>query len=171
MLPATIGVTSRAQLTYSYDANANVKSITDLVFGGENRSLTYDELDRLKTASGPWGSGYFNYDSLGNITYKNLGSQSYTLAYDRNKNRLSGVTGSKSYQFEYDIQGNIKNNGHHSLTFDKANLMLNVNGGSVASYDYDPHKRRVKVTELDKLPIKFTTKQGSFCTSLKSRIV
>ncbi|PCJ47682.1 MAG: hypothetical protein COA74_11145 [Gammaproteobacteria bacterium] len=167
MLPATIGVTSRAQLTYSYDANANVKSITDLVFGGENRSLTYDELDRLKTASGPWGSGYFNYDSLGNITYKNLGSQSYTLAYDRNKNRLSGVTGSKSYQFEYDIQGNIKNNGHHSLTFDKANLMLNVNGGSVASYDYDPHKRRVKVTEAGQVTYQVYNKAGQFLHKFK----
>ena len=50
-----IGVLS---VIYTYDANANVASITDALGGTTSRSMGYDNLDRLKTVSarGMWGS-------------------------------------------------------------------------------------------------------------------
>ncbi|WP_196141160.1 RHS repeat domain-containing protein [Aliikangiella sp. G2MR2-5] len=147
MLPDVVGVDSRAKVNYDYDANANVTRITDYISSSENRTMSYDGLDRLKTANGPWGTGSFNYDALGNITYKKLGSRNYTYSYNRSTNKLSSVTGSRSYSFGYDAHGNVKSNGRHTFAYDKANLMLTVNSGSVARYGYDAHKRRAKVID------------------------
>jgi hypothetical protein len=57
-------------LTYEYQNNGNISQITDAT-RTETFSYAYDELDRLKTVSGPYGQN-FNYNSIGNITDKSL---------------------------------------------------------------------------------------------------
>lgn len=44
-------------------------------FKSSSRSVAmqYDGLDRLDVANGAWGSGSFDYDTLGNLTYKSVG--------------------------------------------------------------------------------------------------
>lgn len=160
LFPETVGVSNRAQVTYGYDANANITSITDHIISSENKSMIYDGLDRLDSASGPWGTSSFVYDSLGNIKNKQLGSKSYNYNYSEKTNLLTSVTGSKTYQFEYDVNGNVQSNGHHNFHYDKANLLLSVNNGNVANFNYDAHKRRVKVTEDDKTIYQFYTLSG-----------
>ena len=53
-------------ISYTYDANGNVESKS---VGGSTLSYTYDELNRIKTATGHYGQtiGY-QYDAVGNIT-------------------------------------------------------------------------------------------------------
>jgi len=52
---------------YTYDNVGNIKRITDAV-GGANQTYSYDDLDRLKQASGPYGTKAYAYDSIGNMT-------------------------------------------------------------------------------------------------------
>ncbi|MEM6554735.1 MAG: hypothetical protein AAF642_02610, partial [Pseudomonadota bacterium] len=51
-------------MDYQYDVRGKVSNITNYAVSGQNRSFTYDARGRLVTASGPWGSGSFEYDGL-----------------------------------------------------------------------------------------------------------
>lgn len=125
---------------YQYDANHNIETIGDLVVPAKNISLTYDGLDRLDTAAGFWGTGSFEYDSLGNIEKKTLGNQSLTYAYNTS-NRLTGITGGVSRSFGYDTRGNITSNGVRAFNFNLANQLITSGANS---YQYDGYNRRVK---------------------------
>lgn len=161
-MPETIAVAGVASLTYQYDANNNIRSITDNLIAGESKSMTYDGLDRLKTVSGPWGNANYSYDPLGNIRTKTIGNKSYTYNYDYLRNLLSSVSGSKVYSFEYDTQGNVLNNGHDAFIYDKANHMLSVNGGSTSSNEYDAHKRRVWINREGSKTYQVYSQSGAF---------
>mgnify|MGYP006169580905 CR=1 FL=1 len=67
--------------------------------------MQYDGLDRLDVANGAWGSGGFDYDALGNLTYKTVGGVGSSYSYNSSTNRLSTVTG--GYSFSYDDRGNV----------------------------------------------------------------
>ncbi|WP_164852328.1 colicin E5-related ribonuclease [Rheinheimera riviphila] len=137
----TQGNTNKVAQRYAYDPNNNIESIVNLVDSSKSISLTYDGLDRLNTASGYWGSGNFVYDTLGNLTQKNLGTQQLTYQYNQTSKRLDSVTG--GYTFSYDDRGNVTNNGKRSFTFNRANQL--TNSGTIG-YVYDGHNRRVKKT-------------------------
>lgn len=125
-----------------YDKSLNIAGLTDGIDSHYNLGMTYDGLDRLDTASGPWGAGDIDYDLLGNIERMTLGTSLLDYAYDA-KNRLDTVTGSKSYSFGYDGRGNVTANGSRVFTYNLANQMT-VSGSN--SYQYDGHGKRVKST-------------------------
>jgi YD repeat-containing protein len=54
---------------YSYDANGNVGSITDLQESIGSRTMLYDDLDRLTGVDAPalWSSATYGYDALDNL--------------------------------------------------------------------------------------------------------
>ena len=68
------GSNAAVGLNYSYDADARITAITDSVNPSQNRAFTYDALDRLIAATGPWGpnnnganqNAQYIYDALGN---------------------------------------------------------------------------------------------------------
>lgn len=135
------------QLDPSYDLNSNITQILD---ASDNHAydvtnLTYDGLDRLKTANGHWGAGSYHYDALGNITSRTLNNSTLGYVYDNN-NRLSHLTGSHAYRYQYNPQGNMTHNGRYSLTFNRANQLISAKG---LSYVYDGYNRRVRQTKTD----------------------
>jgi RHS repeat-associated protein len=127
-------------LKYTYDNDNNVKVITDSATGAQSRSLFYDGLDRLTTASGVWGSATYGYDSLDNLRTETIGAQTINTNYNANTNRIDGVSGSISRAYGYDAQGNLRANGVNSFLFDVANRLVQTAG--VASYRYDGNGRR-----------------------------
>lgn len=135
------GSTNRMGQRYGYDDNDNLDAITDLATAGQSISMTYDDLDRLDTASGIWGSGSFSYDSLGNLSSKVLGTQNLSYSYHSTSKRLNTVSG--GYSFSYDDRGNVINNGKRAFQFNRANQL--TSSGTI-SYQYDGHGRRVKKT-------------------------
>ncbi len=135
------GSSYKSRHRYLYDNNSNVDYISDLTDSTYNIDLGYDDLDRLESASGKWGSGSFIYDQLGNLQSKNLGSQTLTYHYDTTKNRLSSVSGAEAYSFQYDARGNVANNGRFGLIFNRANQLTNAKGNA---YSYDGYNRLVK---------------------------
>jgi RHS repeat-associated protein len=145
-LKVVLGATTLANLTHSYDANANITFIDDAVHGSSfDRSMGYDDLDRLTSASGFWGSGTYTFDALGNIKTKSEGGTYYGYYYDAN-NRLSYVYGPGTGSVYYDARGNVTSHRGHSYTYNLAgNMVSSTNPG--ISYKYDGHKRRVQKTE------------------------
>jgi len=141
----------------AYDPNANLTSVSDLAGNGPSRSkaMTYDGLDRLKTASAPglWGSESYTYDALDNIRSRVKDGQTYDFVYD-SLNRLRdlkiGPTTVRSYW--YDLLGNVNcrsldgclNGG--GLTYDLANRLQKYDG--IQSNQYDAWGRRLRKTDL-----------------------
>jgi len=144
------GSTRMNYLSYTFDNNANIKSLTDGVNNAYSiTNLNYDGLDRLISTAGNSGVGNstMEYDSLGNITYFTNAARTLDYSYNYSTNRLSSISswGSnpKSYgSLSYDARGNITNNSHFSMGYNLANQMTTANGNS---YLYDGHNRRVKV--------------------------
>ena len=132
------GAVNRYAQRYQYDQTNNLTTITDLVQSSQSVAMSYDGLDRLKTATGPWGAGAFDYDETGNILTKELGSQKLLYSYDLTSKRLNTVTG--GYAFSYDDRSNVTHNGKLAFNYNRANQLINAAG---LSYSYDGHGRRV----------------------------
>jgi YD repeat-containing protein len=74
---ASLATGTFLNLTYGYYNNGNITSITP------GKTYTYDALDRLGTATGPWGSLGWTYGGVGNRQTEN--TNSYTYAPSTNK--------------------------------------------------------------------------------------
>jgi YD repeat-containing protein len=71
------GTANIQYLSYSYNADNNPTTITDNVTGANTQTLTYDQIDRLKSAIGVYGTvSSITYDS--NSNRKTYGAISYT---------------------------------------------------------------------------------------------
>lgn len=131
------GTGAATDLSYVYDGLANVTSITNTLDATDSKSMTYDGVDRLRTA----GTSSVLYDPADNIT-------SYitpvgTLTYSYIGNRLDSISGYRSASFNYDAYGNVTGNGTRNFNYDDAGNLRSVDGGNSANYDYDGKNRRV----------------------------
>lgn len=136
-IAAAQGNTGISNLTYQYEANGNVSSITDGINSQYNRSFIYDGLNRLKTAMGNWGTASYAYDGLGNLTSKSIGADNYVYNYTAN-NTLDSVTDNNNplYQYAYDNYGNITSDGNtRNMVFDDAQ---NLTQASVTNTSTSP---------------------------------
>lgn len=130
----------------SYDYNDNLAHLIDWVDRNNDvDNLTYDGVDRLKSADGKWGTGRYNYDGLGNVLSRSLNNSTITYNYN-SLNRLNNLTGAYAYGYQYDTRGNVTNNGRYSLAYNLGEQMTSAKG---ISYVYDGHNRRVKQTKAD----------------------
>ncbi|MGA8855844.1 MAG: RHS repeat-associated core domain-containing protein, partial [Candidatus Bathyarchaeia archaeon] len=134
-------------LNYAYDANGNPTGVNG---GGE--TYGYDELNRLTSASGPFGTLSYSYDQVGNrlsevvngtgtTTYsygnynKLLSAGSATYTYDNNGNTVSKSSDSNSWTYAYDYENRLK--------------QVNLNGQSVLQALYDGDGRRIQTVTGD----------------------
>jgi len=122
-------------LTYDYSPRGLITDMIDGVDASNTRSYLYDGQGRLTDASGPWGSGAFTYDSLGNIHAKTLGNRQIDLSYN-SRNRLSqsvdsGETGTRNIQ--YDSRGNITSIGGVQMSYDAADRPTGLSGDTAGS--------------------------------------
>lgn len=146
---------------YLYDGLGNLTTITDAADAGRNRSLGYDDLNRLNVANGPWGSGAITYDGAGNIRSQGFGSYSLTYAYD-SQNRLSGVSGSHNSTYSYDGRGNVTADGAATYQYDSAPNLRCVNcaAGNNIAYGYDGLNKRVTITKAGTTSYEFHAANG-----------
>ena len=77
-------------LTYEYQGNGNIDSITDSVSPDESKVLIYDDVDRLTGITSNLVSGGFEYSPTGNIESKHITGSYLSYAYENNK--LASVT-------------------------------------------------------------------------------
>lgn len=148
-------------LAYNYDAQASqsgastsagnsgqLMAITGTINGAaRGQSFTYDNVARLKTASGPWAGGQINYsyDRWGNRTAAS-GGQTQNVAMQQpggvTNNRIATVN---NVAYEYDAAGNLTsdNGTSNRYRYDAENRLVKVDGTNVI-YTYDSENRRVK---------------------------
>jgi RHS repeat-associated protein len=104
------GGTTIQNLTYGYNLADNVTSITDNLAAGRNQTFTLDDLQRLTSAAGAYGSITYTYDAADNRLTRNLsGGPSETFTYGTTNNRLqsAAVTGQPLRSFTTNAAGDI----------------------------------------------------------------
>lgn len=154
----------------SYDAAGNLTVLNDLLNNLYDRNMTYDGLNRLKTANGAWGSGTINYSTDDDITSKAMGTNSLNYNYS-SSNKISSVSGLQSFitpaNYSYDVYGNITQKANNSFgwtyTYDDASNLRQVRDKSntlLRSYDYSGQKQRIKSTKPDETRIHIVSKSG-----------
>ena len=148
------GTTNVFYLDLDYDLNGNVTWRSDTV-APRTESYTYDELDRLRSASVVSGTGYqtnATYDAAGNIVtkdgfYYNYMSSAYPQAVtDIRFPPGPPYNGAVVKAFTYDSNGNIKTPWSGGTitysSFDKPRRF--VNGTTTIDFKYDPDRNRVQ---------------------------
>jgi YD repeat-containing protein len=121
----------------NYDGVGNVRGIADSR-AGMGQQFGYDALDRLASASGPYGSITFAYDAHGNRIDAGGAYQ-----YQSGTMRLVGQSGAA---YGYDQNGNLRTGPNTSYTYTPDNLLetASLPGGASASYAYDADNWRTK---------------------------
>jgi RHS repeat-associated protein len=141
----TIGGSGTAvNTTYQYDAGDRQTTITDYVSGGSALATyvyTYDQANRVTSEKDAEGTASFTYD---------------------NSNELTGVTGSRTESYTYDLNGNRTGTGYSTTvmneihtspglitySYDNAGNTISANsGGTFTTYTYDYHNRLTGVKQ------------------------
>jgi len=130
--------TSLFGVTYSqYDKVGNVQTINDA--RGTTQAFTYDDLDRLGKAVGPWGTATYVYDAHGN----RLKAGNVTYSYDpanRFRMKSDGI-----FTLGYDTNGNVISAPQTIYTYTPENRLASAKVGSATvRFAYDAEDWRVK---------------------------
>lgn len=135
------GTAALQNLIYGYDADNNLKTITDSITAANTQTLGYDHMERLLTAvSGTGGYGSLSYTYDNNSNRLTSGATTYTIA--STSNRLSSV-GATS--IGYTTTGNINAIGSNTMTYNKANQLATATvSGTASTYTYDAIGMRLK---------------------------
>jgi YD repeat-containing protein len=133
-------------LNYAYDPDGNPTSVNS---GQE--TYTYDDINRLTSATGPFGTLSYSYDHVGNrlsalvngtgttYTYgsynKLLSAGSTTYTYDNNGNTATKAQGANSWAYTYDFENRLK--------------LVKLNSQPVLQAIYDGDGRRIETVAGD----------------------
>ena len=134
------GTSNIQYLSYGYDADNNVHTITDNVTGADSQTLAYDVIDRLKSATGAYGTvSSITYDSNSNrLAY---GTTSYVIPGLSNRMSKSGTS-----SISYISTGNMSAIGTAALTYYKSNQLATAKPSTnTSTYYYDAFGQRLKI--------------------------
>jgi len=135
-------------LTYSLDAVGNITGITDQIAAAASQTFGYDDLYRLTSATGAYGTIGYTYDQVGNRLTRTLDGQTDTYAYEPGTHKLTGITGSGAQTFGYDRVGNITSRNTQTLIYNLNNRLIQITdqGTTVGEYVYNGKGQRIKKT-------------------------
>lgn len=93
------------RLSYGYDADYRMTSITDGVTASQSQTYGYDELSRLKSVTGGSGiTGNLSYDPNGN----RLGLGAWSFGYESGSNQITLANVYTPISVQTDGRGNVK---------------------------------------------------------------
>ena len=144
-------------LGYTYDNTGNVHTITDsIVQPAEVTTFTYDEMNRLKTASGGYNASY-GYNPNGTM-YAKSEQYAYTLTYPNagqaHPHAATSATssnGGPTFNMTYDANGNMTVENSDTFTYNGDNQLIKhvISGGVTITYTYDGQGNLVKKSSTD----------------------
>ncbi|WP_444940659.1 PQQ-binding-like beta-propeller repeat protein [Microbulbifer sp. ZKSA004] len=156
LLLESISSSGLMDLTYSYDGVGNVSSIIDGLDSSRTVSASYDDLNRLTSASGAWGTTTYSYTYNGDIDRKTSANSDVEHFYA--SGLLTKTEDKTSINlFDYDSRGNIVRktkyglygSGYVNTYFSKdykydhaSKLRQSVAGGVTKNYFYDGNGQR-----------------------------
>ena len=115
-------------LTYGFNANDEITTITNGVTSALTQNYGYDLLSRLTSVTASGANQSFTYDKVGNRTSHTWGGATDTYSIAAASNRLTAITGPRATTYTINTIGN-------------------VTAGDGASYTYDPFERMVSATK------------------------
>lgn len=128
-------------LNYTYDAAADVKTITDGKYSGINSAgitaTSYDDLQRLTSLTRSGGSPVnFGFNAIGNLTSNGEATNASTYGYS---SRIAhAVTNANGNNYAYDLNGNMLVRGKQHLEYDPENhLVLVRTPAATTTFGYD----------------------------------
>ena len=145
--------TTVQNLVYGYDLASNITSIGDNLTAARSQTFVYDNLNRLTSATGLYGTNTYAYDAVGNrtqrtVTVPSAGTETYTVA--ANSNRLTSIAGAVNRSFTYAASGQAATDQRSpvsawSYTTDKAGRMQAavLNSVTQATFAYDGDELRI----------------------------
>ena len=145
------GVTVQ-NLTNTYDPASNITAITDGVVPRLSQTFTYDDLNRLASASGVYGSQSYTYDGAGNRSTQVVNGTTATYAYSPTANKITTITaGANTRTFSYvptgQVSGDVRD-ASHDYTFvandNGRNASVALNGSTTGAYRYNAFEQRVQ---------------------------
>ncbi len=150
---STGAVAALQDLNYTYDPVGNITAIADTRAPVNNQAFTYDVLDRLVSATGPYGTHTYTYNAIGNIlskagmsyTYPALGQTPTAQTCNRvMPHAVTATSDGKSYA--YDCNGNLLSDGERTFTWDADNRPTAIAraGVGTTTFTYSGDGARVK---------------------------
>jgi len=135
-------------LAYSLDAVGNITGITDQITAAASQTFGYDDLYRLTSATGAYGTIGYTYDQVGNRLTRTLDGQTDTYTYESGTHKLTGITGPGAQTFGYDTVGNITSKNTQTLIYNLNNRLIRITdqGTTVGAYVYNGKGQRIKKT-------------------------
>ncbi len=131
---------------YSYDTVGNIEALTDPL-NGHHQQLSYDDLDRLQTANGPYGNYTYQYDAIGNLTVNpQVSATPYTYPTSGPSSvRPHAVTTAGPNSYTYDANGNMETGAGRTIAWNYENKPLTITqGATTTTFVYDGDGGRVK---------------------------
>ncbi|OOG53327.1 hypothetical protein [Rhodanobacter sp. C03] len=156
----TAGTTTQLSEGMVYDADANIKTVTDPT-GLRSKSFGYDGLNRLTSAvaAGLSINESYTYDALNNLRSRVTGGQTLTYHYNPLWQLGSITNGANTIDtFGYDNDGNQTTKNGNTLQFDQKDQLIQI--PNVDSYAYDASGRRVLKTPVGGSPTASFYDQG-----------
>ena len=137
-------------LNYVFDAEGNKQYEDKIHRPDHSESYSYDDNYRLTGfQKGNLVTG--NFSNQSNYDYDPLGNRQQVITdnilttYANNEmNEYTSISGIPNPV--YDANGNLMEDGTFSYQYDYENRLISVNGGSTATYEYDPLGRRISKT-------------------------
>ncbi|ACM22010.1 RHS repeat protein [Geotalea daltonii FRC-32] len=144
----SIATATLQSLTYGFDANSNITSITNTLDNNKNKTYSYDALNRLKTAAGPWGNLSWTYDGVGNRLTQVDGTATTSYNYQPGSNRLTGITDANTNSLNYDANGNSIADNATTYTYNQNQRLIRAAATQTGDYVYNASGERVKKTTV-----------------------
>ncbi|WP_210410028.1 RHS repeat-associated core domain-containing protein [Leptospira langatensis] len=135
---------------YGYDDKGNYSQIQDLVNPIRNQAFTYDDLNRLTSATGVYGTEAYQYSDSGKLLKK--GNLNYTYGDSLHTNAVTQVSGnSTNYTYSYDASGNVINRNGLTLAYNPFQKLKSIQteSGDTVAFDYDFTGTRIRKTSLN----------------------
>jgi RHS repeat-associated protein len=142
---ATIVAGGLYSVSYAKDNAGNITGIQNVLDQTRSQVFGYDELNRLETALGVYGSIAWTYDGVGNRMTQVENGITDTYSYTPGTNRLASITGGNPNSFTYDPAGNTTVHGQLALDYNYNSRMVTISDlmGPVVTYKYNANNQRV----------------------------
>jgi len=149
-------LTTLQDLNYDFDKAGNLTQLTDNI-RSNIRYYQYDDLNRLTRAENiPDASGTpltytYQYDAIGNMTYKSdIGEMTYLHPAGGGGPGPHAVISAGGYSYEYDANGNMTYGRGKDLAYDAENRLIEVdNLGQITTFEYNHSGNRIKKVTAD----------------------
>jgi uncharacterized protein RhaS with RHS repeats len=135
------------------DLASNITSIGDNLNTNRSQTFVYDNLNRLTSATGLYGTNTYAYDSIGNRTQKTVTvpfASTDTYTTPATSNRLASISGGTNRTLTYAASGQATTDQRSPIepwtyTIDKAGRMsaTMLNGITQTTYAYDADELRI----------------------------